>query len=78
MSNMLFCCSILYKTKLPIVVVFNKNDIADASVPIGWMKNFDLFMVLLTYSRIRCARAATTSAVSPARWLLLSMSSIQT
>lgn len=59
MSNMLFCCSILYKTKLPIVVVFNKSDIADANVPIGWMKNFDQFMVLLIHRRIRCARAVT-------------------
>ncbi len=27
MSNMLYCCSILYKTKLPFVVSFNKVDV---------------------------------------------------
>ncbi|PWA51433.1 P-loop containing nucleoside triphosphate hydrolases superfamily protein [Artemisia annua] len=28
MSNMLYACSILYKTRLPLVVVFNKTDVA--------------------------------------------------
>lgn len=44
MSNMLFCCSILYKTRLPIIIVFNKADVADATVPIGWMTDFESFM----------------------------------
>jgi len=44
MSNMLFCCSILYKLKLPILVVFNKSDVADASIPIKWMKDYDSFI----------------------------------
>jgi signal recognition particle receptor subunit beta len=44
MSNMLFCCSILYKLKLPILVVFNKSDVADPQVPIGWMKDYDSFI----------------------------------
>ena len=43
--NLRLSHSILYKTKLPIVVVFNKSDIADANVPINWMQNFDQFMV---------------------------------
>lgn len=28
MSNMLYACSILYKTRLPLVLVFNKIDVA--------------------------------------------------
>lgn len=28
MSNMLYACSILYKTRLPLVLAFNKTDIA--------------------------------------------------
>lgn len=28
MSNMLYACSILYKTRLPVVLVFNKTDVA--------------------------------------------------
>ena len=28
MSNMLYACSILYKTRLPMVLVFNKTDVA--------------------------------------------------
>ncbi|CAH2050766.1 unnamed protein product [Thlaspi arvense] len=28
MSNMLYACSILYKTRLPLVLTFNKTDVA--------------------------------------------------
>lgn len=28
MSNMLYACSILYKTRLPLVLAFNKVDVA--------------------------------------------------
>lgn len=28
MSNMLYACSILYKTRLPVVLAFNKTDVA--------------------------------------------------
>ncbi|WZZ09325.1 hypothetical protein YC2023_095246 [Brassica napus] len=33
MSNMLYACSILYKTRLPLVLAFNKTDVADHN---GW------------------------------------------
>ena len=39
MSNLLFCCSIFYKMKLPLIVVFNKCDVADAIKPIEWMQD---------------------------------------
>jgi GTPase SAR1 family protein len=41
MSNMLYACSILYKTKLPIVVVFNKVDIVSHDFAIKWMTDFE-------------------------------------
>lgn len=44
MSNMLYACSILYKTKLPLIVVLNKNDLQSGQFLLDWMKDFDKFM----------------------------------
>lgn len=43
MSNMLYTCSILYKTKLPFVVVFNKTDIVSHNFAVEWMRDFEAF-----------------------------------
>jgi len=43
MSNMLYACSILYKTRLPFIVVMNKTDVVDHSYAINWMKDFEVF-----------------------------------
>ncbi|KAK5638459.1 hypothetical protein RI129_012754 [Pyrocoelia pectoralis] len=43
MSNMLYACSILYKTRLPFIVVMNKTDIVEHSYAVNWMKDFELF-----------------------------------
>lgn len=43
MSNMLYACSILYKTKLPFIVVLNKTDIVDHSFAVEWMQDFEVF-----------------------------------
>lgn len=43
MSNMLYACSILYKTKLPFVVVLNKTDIVDHNFAVEWMQDFEVF-----------------------------------
>ena len=43
MSNMLYCCSILYKFKLPFIIVFNKTDIQDEEFAKTWMKDFESF-----------------------------------
>jgi hypothetical protein len=43
MSNMLYACSILYKTKLPFVIAFNKIDVVDHSFAEEWMKDFEAF-----------------------------------
>ena len=43
MSNMLYACSILYKTKLPMILVFNKTDVKDADFAKEWMTDFEKF-----------------------------------
>jgi len=43
MSNMLYACSIMYKTKLPFVVVFNKTDIVSHKFAEEWMTDFEAF-----------------------------------
>ncbi|CAD6216418.1 GSCOCG00004576001-RA-CDS [Cotesia congregata] len=43
MSNMLYACSILYKTKLPFIVVMNKIDIVDHSYAVEWMEDYEAF-----------------------------------
>ena len=41
MSNMLYACSILYKTKLPMVLVFNKTDVQKEDFAREWMTDFE-------------------------------------
>ena len=43
MSNMLYACSILYKTKLPFVVVFNKTDVKSNQFAEDWMNDWEKF-----------------------------------
>lgn len=47
MSNMLYACSILYKTKLPMIVVFNKTDVCKADFAREWMTDFESFQAAL-------------------------------
>lgn len=47
MSNMLYACSILYKTKLPMIIVFNKNDVTKADFAKEWMTDFEAFQQAL-------------------------------
>lgn len=47
MSNMLYACSILYKARLPFVVVLNKIDIQDHDYAIEWMRDFEAFQEAL-------------------------------
>ncbi|KAF2833180.1 hypothetical protein CC86DRAFT_5999 [Ophiobolus disseminans] len=47
MSNMLYACSILYKTKLPMILVFNKTDAQDAEFAKTWMTDFEAFQAAL-------------------------------
>jgi len=43
MSNMLYACSILYKTKLPFVVSFNKTDVIPCGFVQTWLKDYRSF-----------------------------------
>ncbi|KAK8799664.1 hypothetical protein WA158_006212 [Blastocystis sp. Blastoise] len=43
MSNMLYACSIFYRLCLPLMVVFNKNDIEDSEKIDRWMKDYEYF-----------------------------------
>jgi len=55
MSNMLYACSILYKTKLPMILVFNKTDVKDASFAKEWMTDYDAFQAALAEDEDRNA-----------------------
>ncbi|KAI1784577.1 XPA-binding protein 1 [Ganoderma leucocontextum] len=47
MSNMLYACSILYKTKLPFILVFNKTDVRPHDFAVEWMHDFEAFQAAL-------------------------------
>lgn len=47
MSNMLYACSILYKARLPFIVVLNKIDVQSHEFAIDWMKDFEVFQEAL-------------------------------
>ena len=47
MSNMLYACSILYKLKLPFLVVFNKIDVLRHDFATAWMTDFEAFQKAL-------------------------------
>lgn len=48
MSNMLYACSILYKTRLPLVLAFNKTDVAKHQFALEWMEDFEAFQAALS------------------------------
>eukprot|EP00658_Telonema_sp_P-2_P043872 TRINITY_DN3174_c0_g1_i1.p1 TRINITY_DN3174_c0_g1~~TRINITY_DN3174_c0_g1_i1.p1 ORF type:complete len:341 (-),score=117.82 TRINITY_DN3174_c0_g1_i1:87-1109(-) len=43
MSNMLYACSIMYKMKLPMVLVFNKSDVVSPQKCMSWMTDCEAF-----------------------------------
>jgi len=47
MSNMLYACSMLYRTRLPIVIVFNKIDVVPHEFCVDWMTNYESFQEAL-------------------------------
>jgi hypothetical protein len=47
MSNMLYAISILYKTKLPMILVFNKTDVKGEEEAVEWMRDFEAFQAAL-------------------------------
>lgn len=51
MSNMLYASSVLYKSQLPLVCVFNKTDIAQHEFAKEWMENFESYQDALDQNR---------------------------
>ena len=47
MSNMLYAVSILYKYRLPFIVVLNKTDIIHHRFALEWMNDFELFQAAI-------------------------------
>jgi GPN-loop GTPase len=47
MSNMLYACSILYRTRLPIVIAFNKIDVVSHQFCMEWMHDYETFQQAL-------------------------------
>jgi len=47
MSNMLYACSILYRTKLPFFLVLNKADVVEPDFAVKWMTDFESFQEAL-------------------------------
>ncbi|KAF7806806.1 GPN-loop GTPase 1 [Senna tora] len=48
MSNMLYACSILYKTRLPLILAFNKVDVARHEFALEWMEDFEAFQAAIS------------------------------
>ncbi|KAI8465789.1 MAG: GPN-loop GTPase [Monoraphidium minutum] len=64
MSNMLQAVSILYKTKLPLLLVFNKVDVTRHDFALSWMDDFDTYAAALEADS---SYAATLSRRAPPR-----------
>jgi translation initiation factor IF-2 len=47
MSNMLYACSMLYRAKLPMVVVLNKTDVVGCEFVKEWMEDYESFQEAL-------------------------------
>ena len=47
MSNMLYACSMLYRAKLPMVVVLNKTDVVGCEFIKEWMDDYESFQEAL-------------------------------
>ena len=64
MSNMLYACSILYKLKLPFIIVFNKIDVAPHDFAVSWMEDFELFQEALEKERDQSYMSSMLSSMS--------------
>jgi GTPase SAR1 family protein len=51
MSNMLYACSMYYRTRLPLVICFNKIDVVSHEFCMEWMKDYEAFQEALDNAR---------------------------
>ena len=63
MSNMLYACSILYKTKLPLLLAFNKIDVSPHGPLLEWMTDLEAFQAALQSERSYMGTLATSMAL---------------
>lgn len=47
MSNMLYACSVLYKSKLPMICCFNKTDVEPFDMIRQWMEDYEAYLEAL-------------------------------
>lgn len=60
-SPIIFSSSILYKTKLPFILVFNKTDVQPHDFALEWMSDFEEFQAALaTHSGARDSEGEPT------------------
>lgn len=74
MSNMLYACSILYKTKLPMILVFNKTDVQDASFAKEWMTDYEALSAALQEDQLKAEMEGADAGSGYGGSLLQSMS----
>jgi len=43
-STMLYCSSVLYKSNLPLLCVFNKTDVTKSEEMVAWMSDYDKYV----------------------------------
>ncbi|PKI85346.1 hypothetical protein MVES1_000132 [Malassezia vespertilionis] len=63
MSNMLYACSIMYKARLPFVLVFNKTDVQSDEFARKWMQDFEAFQKALALGNARDPSIHATQGV---------------
>jgi hypothetical protein len=63
MTNMLQACSILYKTRLPMLLVFNKVDVVRHEFAAEWMADLDAFTAALDADQTYAASLSRSLAL---------------
>lgn len=63
MTNMLQACSILYKTRLPMLLVFNKVDVVRHEFAAEWMADLDAFSAALDADQTYAASLSRSLAL---------------
>eukprot|EP00917_Polyrhabdina_sp_WS-2016_P001159 GHVP01002338.1.p1 GENE.GHVP01002338.1~~GHVP01002338.1.p1 ORF type:complete len:301 (+),score=61.03 GHVP01002338.1:726-1628(+) len=64
MTNLTYACSVLYRTKLPFVAVFNKTDVRADSEAKSWMNNYEEFADALLLEESYMASLSRSTALA--------------